>query len=100
MYQRDPPNRILGLFGLKPEDMPDEVIEVYPDNWKAFLTFDGMSTQWRTGAIGATGLDYNVIPLVAKSVGVKGKEIKELLPDIRVMESEALKVMIEERDKK
>jgi len=91
---------MLAMFGLSKEDMPDEVVEVFPDNWDSFLTFDGMSTQWRTGAVGATGLDYNVIPLVAKSIGVRKKDLGSILQDIRVMESEALKVMIEERDKK
>lgn len=90
---------MLSMFGLSKEDIPDEIIEVFPDNWDSFLVFDGMSTQWRAGAMGATGLDYNVIPLVAKSIGVKGKEVSYILPDIRVMESEALKVMIEERSK-
>lgn len=91
---------MLSFFGLTKEDMPDEIVEVFPDNWKAFLTFDAMSTQWRCGAIGATGLDYNCLPLVAQSVGVKKKELPDILGDIRVLESEALKVMIEQRDKK
>jgi len=59
-----------------------------------------MSTQWRVGGFGATGLDYNVIPMVAKSLGIRKKEISEILPDLRVMEAEALKVMIEQRDNK
>ncbi len=91
---------MLSFFGLTKEDMPDEVVEVFPDNWKAFLTFDAMSTQWRCGAIGATGLDYNCLPLVAQSVGVKKKELLDILGDSKVLDSEALKVMIEQRDKK
>lgn len=90
---------MLMVFGLTKADIPDEIVEVYPDNWIAFIVFDGMSTQWRTGAVGATGLDYNVIPFVAKSCGVDDSETYEILPDIRVLESEALRVMIEERDK-
>ncbi len=91
---------MLSFFGLSKADLPDETIEVLPDNWEPFLVFDGMSTQWRTGACGATGLDYNVIPLVAQSVGVKKKNIPDILYDIRLLESEALKVMIEQREKK
>ena len=91
---------MLSFFGLSKEDLPDECIDVLPDNWKPFLVFDAMSTQWRTGAVGATGLDYNVIPLVAQSVGVKKKEIPEILYDVRLLEAEALKVMLEQRDKK
>lgn len=89
---------MLALFGLKKEDLPDEVIDVLPDNWKTFVLFDSMSTQWRVGGIGATGLDYSVIPLVAKSLGFKRKDISEILPYLRVMEAEALTVMIEERN--
>lgn len=88
------------MFGLTKEDMPDEIIGVYPDNWPIFLLFDAMSTQWRVGGMGATGLDYNVIPLVAKSVGIKKKELHETLPYLRIMEAEALKSMIEDRENK
>lgn len=91
---------MLSFFGLTKEDIPDEVVEVFPDNWKAFLTFDSMSTQWRVGGLGATGLDYSVLPLVCSSVGIKKKEIPEILQDLRVLESEALKVMIEQRENK
>lgn len=90
---------MLIAFGLKKSDIPDEIIDVYVDNWNTFILFDSMSTQWRVSASGPTGLDYNVIPLVSKSLGIKKKEIAELLPDLRVMEAEALKVMIEEREK-
>ena len=100
MYEGDVPDQVLLAMGFRREDFPDETIEVLPDNWQPFLVFDGMSTQWRTGACGATGLDYNVIPLVAQSVGVKKKNIPDILYDIRLLESEALKVMIEQREKK
>lgn len=90
---------MLAMFGLTKDDLPDEIIDVYPDNWDVFLLFDAMSTQWRVGAVGATGLDYGVIPIVAKSVGIKKKQIPEILSGLRIMEAEALKVMIEEREK-
>lgn len=89
---------MLALFGLTKEDLPDEIVDVYPDNWDTFMLFDAMSTQWRTGGVGATGLDYNVIPLVAKSIGLNKKEVVEILPFLRVMEAEALRVMIENRE--
>jgi hypothetical protein len=85
---------------LKPEDIPDEIIEVYPDNWKAFLVFDCMSTQWRSGGFGATGLDYNVIPLVLESLEIERNELGVILQDLRVLEAEALKVMNEMRENK
>ncbi len=91
---------MLAVFGLTKEDIPDEIVEVFADNWQAFLTFDSMSTQWRSSGMGATGLDYNVLPLVSKSVGLKKKDLPYILQDFRVLESEALKVMFEQRENK
>jgi hypothetical protein len=87
----------LALFGLFPEDY-DETFEVWPDNWKAFLVMDSMGTQWRTGACGATGLDYGVLPSVMKLIGIPTKDRSSVFQDIRVMESEAIAVMADARD--
>lgn len=59
---------------------------------------DAMGTQWRTGACGATGLDYGVLPGVMRLVGVPAKDRQTVFQDIRVMESEALAVMADMRD--
>lgn len=42
---------------------------------------------------GATGLDYSVIPVVGKMLGLKSKKVNEMFPDLRVMENEALITM-------
>ncbi|WP_343582479.1 DUF1799 domain-containing protein [Enterobacter sp.] len=34
--------------------------------WPSFLVFQAVSTQWRTGMGGASGLDYNVLPWVMR----------------------------------
>ncbi|HHY1261524.1 TPA: DUF1799 domain-containing protein [Yersinia enterocolitica] len=34
------------------------IIEIWPDVWPAFNVIRAMSTQWRTGMSGPTGLDY------------------------------------------
>lgn len=47
-----------------------------------------MSTQWRTGMGGVTGLDYNVLPWLMKLIGVENEATA--LNDVRVMESTAL----------
>lgn len=85
------------MFGLAPEDL-DEDVEVWPDNWSAFRLFNAMATQWRTGACGATGLDYTSIRDVAEFIGIKKKQIKEIFPDLQVMEAEALAAMAEDRE--
>lgn len=84
-------------MGLREEDYPPEDVEVFSDNWDCFRVFDSMGTQWRVGMSGPTGLDYNVLPICLKSLGIKKKQLKNILPELRVMESEALKVMAEDR---
>ncbi|USU01769.1 DUF1799 domain-containing protein [Pseudomonas siliginis] len=78
-------------------DIPAVEYEVWPDNWLAFLLFEAMSTQWRVGMGGATGLDYNALPPVASMLGMKRREIPEVFHDIRVMEAEAMLVMSESK---
>lgn len=78
-------------------DIPEDEYDVWPDNWPAFLLFEAMSTQWRVGIGGATGLDYNALPPVASMLGMKRREIPEVFHDIRVMEAEAMLVMSESK---
>ncbi|KAA5842248.1 hypothetical protein F2A37_16400 [Pseudomonas chlororaphis] len=80
------------------KDLPEEVIEVFPENWKAFVVMESMGTQWRTGTGGAIGLDYGVLPSVMRLIGVPAKERAAIFQDIRVMEAEALAVMAEARE--
>ena len=86
----------MSLFGLSAGDL-DEDMEVWPDNWPAFCLFNAMSTQWRTGASGATGLDYTSLRDVASYLGIKTKQLREIFPDLQVMEVEALLVMSESK---
>jgi hypothetical protein len=80
--------------------LSEENCEVWPDNWPAFKVFEAMSTQWRTGACGATGLDYSTIRCVAGFLGLTRGQVADIFPDIRVMEAEALRVMADQRDSK
>jgi hypothetical protein len=86
----------MSLFGLSPGDL-DEDMEVWSDNWPAFCLFSAMATQWRTGACGATGLDYTSIRDVAGYLGIRKKQIAEIFHDLQVMEAEALLVMSESK---
>lgn len=87
----------MAAFGLTKADIPEDEYDVWPDNWPAFLLFEAMSTQWRVGIGGATGLDYNALPPVASMLGMKRREIPEVFHDIRVMEAEAMLVMSESK---
>jgi hypothetical protein len=65
--------------------------EIWPENWMPFLVFSEVSTQWRVGAGGATGLDYVAVKWVMGLMKIKKKY--EVLRAIRTMESSALKTM-------
>ena len=55
-----------------------------------------MSTQWRTSAAGATGLDYGPLFALMDRLGHTGQAWFDLFDDIRILESAALGTM---RDK-
>lgn len=97
MYEKDADAHQAALFGLSLSEIPPEIIEVWDVNWSAFCVFHSMSTQWRVGMGGATGLDYAAIPVVAKMIGYKKKEVQDMFPDIQVMENEALITMGENK---
>lgn len=87
---------MLAAFGLKVDEL-DDSFQVWDCNWPAFQVFEAMGTQWRTGMGGAIGLDYAAIPAVFKLLGVKKKDRPALFDDVRIMESEALAVMAEQK---
>lgn len=93
MYTQGPTLAELAAFGLMPEDVGEEV-RILPSVWKAFTIFSTLATQWRVGAGGATGLDYNVLPWVFELHGVE--DAAACMADLQIMESEALKVMHKE----
>ena len=49
-----------------------------------------LQTQWRTGANGPTGLDYNTLFTIMNMKHLSDEHQCELLGDIRVMEGAAL----------
>ncbi|MGC1332240.1 DUF1799 domain-containing protein [Pseudomonas sp.] len=79
-------------FGFEPGDYEDSV-EVLADVWGSFTVFDAMSTQWRTGACGATGLDYGALPAVMRLMAVPAADRRSIFHDLRLMEAEALGCM-------
>lgn len=97
MYEAGPSDSDLAAFGLTRADVPDEEFGVFPDAWPAFVTFNAVSTQWRTGFGGAVGLDYGVIGDVTTFLGFSKKQTATLFPDLQVMEAEALLVMSESK---
>nr|WP_281959181.1 DUF1799 domain-containing protein [Enterobacter mori] len=81
----------MATFGLTDDDYDDVIVHVLPDVWPVFCLFQSLSTQWRTGFGGATGLDYNVLPWLMRVHGIEDEATA--LNDIRIMERTALKTM-------
>jgi hypothetical protein len=68
---------------------------VWQCNWKTLHLFAAMGTQWRIGMGGVVGLDYTALPVVAKASRIKLNQSR--LDGIRTMESEALRIMSEQK---
>lgn len=85
------------MIGLTRADIESD-ISVWAINWPALQVFNAMSTQWRQGFGGPTGLDYGVLPAVMDLAGIEPEQRAEVFADVRVMEREALQAMADGRD--
>lgn len=85
----------MAAFGLSLDDFEQKVVEVWPESILPTRVFQAMSTQWRMGFNGPIGLDYNVLPMMIKQLGVPKKERKRVFDDVMVMERVVLDVMRE-----
>ena len=72
-------------------------MEVWPENHAAFILFNNLSTQWRIGMGGPTGLDYAAVYPLLDRAAKDPQEWDELFSDIQVMEGAALKQIGENR---
>jgi hypothetical protein len=95
MYERLPDSDEPDAFGFKASDYAHEVVEVWPENQRAYRLFTDVRTQWRVGAMGPTGLDYGVVFRKMDRMRLEPDEYDELEADIRTMEFEALAAMSE-----
>ncbi len=69
------------------------VVEIWPENEKAISLFSSVSTQWRIGMGGPTGLDYNVLFHLLDRMRLTDTEYDQLFDDVRIIESEALTIL-------
>lgn len=88
----------MARLGLTPDDYAGEVIEVWPENQAAYFLFSYMQTQWRAGAMGPLGLDYNTLFHKMDRMNLSADEFEELEADIRVMEFAAIEAMHQKGD--
>jgi len=90
----------LSAFGMPAEmlavvnTVPDDVA-VWPEHETAVEIFAAMSTQWRVGFAGATGMDYAALPAVMDCYAVPEDKRRDVFSEVRVMEDEALTVLHE-----
>ena len=79
----------------------DPDFEVWPENWTAVRVFSMLSTQWRHGFAGPTGLDYNAIDVVVEKSGLSEdvRDDDHFFDSIRVLEGAALEKMAEDRER-
>jgi len=97
LYESGPTAAEVGAFGLTLDQIPDEECSVWPENWLSFCVFESMTTQWRSGPGGATGLDYASLPVVMRLSGVRPPDRTRVFDDLRTMEIAALNTMAEEQ---
>lgn len=86
----------LGLPAQLATSFEETECEIWPQNWKTVQLFILMATQWRIGMSGATGLDYAALPMLATVHDIRLTQKR--MNGLRVMESEALRVMNEKRE--
>lgn len=79
--------------GLRPEDFGDTSFALWPENEESISLFSSVSTQWRTGMSGPTGLDYNVLFTRMERMKLDDQHHERLFQDIRVIEAEALTII-------
>lgn len=95
LYTPAPSAEECAAFGLTVEEASGPPVDVWPDNVAAANAFIAMSTQWRIGMSGATGLDYATVPTVLRLNGIPRPDWPDTFGAIRVLEDEALKTMRE-----
>jgi len=84
--------------GYEPEDFEGEEFEVWPENWRVFVLFSRLQTQWSVGGMGgATGLRYeSVYPLLDREAQ-GAEDWQQLFDDLQTLEGAALKQMSDNR---
>ena len=95
MYTPSASKSDAAALGLKLSTLEDTV-DIWIDNFDVFLLFNAMSTQWRVGMTGATGLDYSVLPMIEQRLEIKST--KQNFDDLQIMEQEAMTTMLEAQD--
>jgi len=76
--------------GFEPEDYADDVVEIWPDCWESVQFFIRLSTQWRHGFGGPTGLDYSAVLSLLRAMRFPREKSTQIFDDVQIMERAAL----------
>lgn len=71
-------------------DFQEPTFEVWDCNWDVLALYAIYSTQWRAGAGGLYGLDFNVFHHALDRKGINGAVYDQWIADLMVIESAAL----------
>lgn len=77
-----------GLFSAA--DYGFDLVEVWPENWPAWRLFCDLSTQWRMGMNGPTGLDYTPLMRLLDQEHPSPDDWRSTFDDVRHLEAVAL----------
>ncbi len=72
-------------------------MEVWPENWRVFVLFSRLQTQWSVGMSGAAGLRYEAVYPLLDRAAQGAEDWQQLFDDLQTLEGAALKQMAENR---
>ena len=75
----------------------EQCVEVWPENWRAFVLFSRVQTQWNMAMGGPTGLRYEAIYPLLDREAQDAEDWSHLFDDLQVLEGAALKQMSDNR---
>lgn len=82
------------------QNEPGEVFYLLPEHQQVLRVWNDLDTQWRTGLMGRTGLDYTAVRAHLQLVGIPRKQHAELHAQLRIMEHAALREWVRASDSK
>ena len=74
-----------------------QAIEVWPENWRVFVLFSRVQTQWNVSMGGPTGLRYEALYPLLDREAKDGEDWQQLFEDLQILEAAALKQMSDNR---
>lgn len=92
------PPAVLEAARAKMKPAPEQVFEVWPENWESFDFFLTLESQWvivaGMGTALKSGLDYCRVESTLNILGIPRKKRPKLFRDMQTMEKAALSVWL------